>query len=212
MAADAYLYIEGIKGESADANHAGWIEIASASWGVKQPRSATASTAGGHTAARCEHKSISLSKLSDLASPIPMQTCSAGRTIPKVRLEFMRADGDGKPTKYYEVELENVLIGSIDQVMHSGVGLRDSFTLKFGKVRWEYTQQRTSGGAGGNTAGGWDLSTNRSPEGVQSWRTHRSFSRRIHAGTSCSRRLPKKRATTSMERRLEDSSSTLTLP
>jgi hypothetical protein len=45
MAVDAYLQIDGIKGESADSNHVGWIEITSASWGVKQPRSATASTA-----------------------------------------------------------------------------------------------------------------------------------------------------------------------
>jgi len=161
MAVDAYLFIEGVKGESTDSNHVGWIEITNASWGVKQPRSATASTAGGHTAERCEHKSIALSKLADLASPILMQTCSAGRTIPKARLEFMRADSDGKPIKYYEVELENVIIGSIDQVMHGGTGLHDSFTLKFSKVRWKYTQQRISGGVGGNTAGGWCLSTNR---------------------------------------------------
>lgn len=158
---DAYLQIDGLKGESADSNHTGWIELTSASFGVKQPRSATASTAGGHTAERCEHKSISLSKLTDLASPILMQLCSAGRTIPKARLEFMRADSDGKPIKYYEVELENVLIGSIDQVMHGGIGLHDNFTLKFSKVRWKYTQQKISGGAGGNTSGGWDLSTNR---------------------------------------------------
>ena len=50
MAVDAYLNIDGIKGESADSAHPGWIEITSASWGVTQPRSATASTAGGHTA------------------------------------------------------------------------------------------------------------------------------------------------------------------
>lgn len=161
MAVDAYLQIEGIKGESADSNHVGWIEITSASFGVKQPRSATASTAGGHTAERCEHKSISLSKLADLSSPILMQTCSMGKTIPKVKLEFMRADSDGKPIKYYEVELDNVIIGSIDQIMHGGTGLHDSFTLKFSKVKWKYTQQKITGGVGGNTMGGWDLNTNR---------------------------------------------------
>jgi type VI secretion system secreted protein Hcp len=161
MAIDVYLSIDGIKGESSDAGHTGWIECTSAQWGVKQPKSATASTAGGHSAERCEHKSIAITKLADLSSPILMQTCSAGRTIPKARLEFMRADGDGKPVKYYEVELENVLIGSVDQSVHQGVGLQDSVTIKFGKVRWKYTQQKISGGAGGNTAGGWDLSTNR---------------------------------------------------
>jgi type VI secretion system secreted protein Hcp len=161
MAVDAYLQIDGVKGESADSNHIGWIEITNASWGIKQPRSATASTAGGHTAERCEHKTISLSKIADLASPILMQTCSAGRTWPKVRLEFMRADSDGKPIKYYEVELDHVIVASIDQVMHGGGSLYDNFTLRYSKVKWKYTQQKISGGAGGNTSGGWDLSTNR---------------------------------------------------
>jgi len=28
-------------------------------------------------------------------------------------------------------------------------------------VRWKYTQQKISGGSGGNTSGGWDLASNR---------------------------------------------------
>lgn len=86
MAIDVYLQIDGIKGESADSNHQGWIELTSASWGVIQPRSATASTAGGHTAERCEHRSLAVTKLADLASPILMQTCSMGKTIRKQSL------------------------------------------------------------------------------------------------------------------------------
>ena len=161
MAIDAYLQIDGIKGESLDSAHNGWIEVTSAHWGVVQPRSATASTGGGHTAERCEHRTLSLSKVVDLSSPILMQTCSMGKTIPKAKLEFMRADGDGKPVKYYEVELENVLIANIDQVMSNGGLLQDEIGLRFSKVKWKYTQQKIGGGAGGNTAGGWDLACNR---------------------------------------------------
>ena len=73
----------------------------------------------------------------------------------------MRADSDGKPVKYYEVELENVLIGGVNQAAHEGGILQDALVLKLSKVRWKYTQQKISGGAGGNTAGGWDLATNR---------------------------------------------------
>lgn len=90
-----------------------------------------------------------------------MQMCSAGKTLPKAKLEFMRADSDGKPVKYYEVELENVLIGSITQSVHEGGLMHDQIGLKFSKVKWKYTQQKISGGSGGNTAGGWDLATNR---------------------------------------------------
>lgn len=37
-----------------------------------------------------------------------------GKTIPKAKFEFMRADGDGKPICYYTVELENVMISGVN--------------------------------------------------------------------------------------------------
>ena len=48
MAIDVYLQIDGIKGESSDSAHQGWIEISSAHMGVTQPRSATASRSFSH--------------------------------------------------------------------------------------------------------------------------------------------------------------------
>jgi type VI secretion system secreted protein Hcp len=157
MAIDAYLQIDGIKGESTDSAHQGWIELASAHWGVTQPRSSSVSTAGGHTAGHCEHRTLSVCKLADLASPVLMQYCAMGKTIPKARLEFMRADGDGKRVKYYQVELENVMLSHMDQVMRDGAVLQDEIGLCFSKVKWSYTQQKIAGGAGGSTTGGWDL-------------------------------------------------------
>jgi len=161
MAIDVYLQIDGIKGESMDDKHKDWIECTSVSWGVTQPRSATASTGGGHTAERCEHQEIALTKLADLASPILLQTCSAGKTIPKAKLEFMRADGQGERIKYFEIELENVLIGGISPSVAEGSIIQEQVGLKFSKIKWKYTQQKVTGGAGGNTSGGWDLAANK---------------------------------------------------
>ena len=161
MAIDAYLQIEGIKGESNDDKHKDWIECTSAVWSVLQPKTATASTGGGHTAERCEHGDLVITKLADLSSPVLLQTCSSGKTIPKAKLEFMRADGQGQRVKYYEVELENVLIGAVVPSLQAGQLLTEHVSLKYAKVKWKYTQQKVAGGAGGNVAGGWDLSTNR---------------------------------------------------
>jgi type VI secretion system secreted protein Hcp len=161
MAIDVYLQIDGIKGESQDSMHQDWIELISAQWGVTQPRSTTASTAGGHTAERCEHRTLALSKLADLASPMLMQHCSMGKTIPKAKVEFMRADGDGNRVKYYQVELENVVIANMEQMVSQGNILHDNIGLRFSKVKWSYTQQKIGGGAGGNTSGSWDLAANK---------------------------------------------------
>lgn len=161
MAIDVYLQIDGIKGESTDDKHKDWLECSSVTWGIHQPKSATSSTGGGHTAERAELSEITFTKLADLSSPILMQHCAMGKTIPKAKLEFMRADGQGERIKYFEIELDNVLIGHIEPSIHPGDILAEHVGLKFSKVKWKYTQQKISGGSGGNTAGGWDLAANK---------------------------------------------------
>jgi type VI secretion system secreted protein Hcp len=160
MAADFYLQLDGIKGESADSRHAGWIECTSINWSITQPKSATASTSGGHTAERAELSDITINKLVDLATPMLAQICACGKTIPKAKLEMMRADGNGEPIKYFEVELENVLIAYVAPHFAGGDIPGESLGLKFSKVKWKYTQQKIAGGSAGNTAGGWDLASN----------------------------------------------------
>lgn len=161
MAIDVYLHIEGIKGESRDDKHKDWIECASVNWGICQPRSATASTGGGHTAERAELQEITLSKVADLSSPILMQYCAMGKTLSKAKIEFMRADGEGIPIKYFEIELDNVLVGAITPGIEAGSILAEHVSLKFSKVKWKYTQQKIGGGSGGSTMGGWDLAANK---------------------------------------------------
>jgi type VI secretion system secreted protein Hcp len=161
MAIDVYLQIDGIKGESQDSKHQGWIECQSVHWGILQPKSATASTGGGHTAERAELKEVSFTKVADLASPILMQTCAMGKTLARAKFEFMRADGQGEPVKYFEIELENVLIGGIAPGIEPGTILDEHVSLKFSKIKWRYTQQKIGGGAGGSTVGGWDLAANK---------------------------------------------------
>ena len=161
MAIDVYLQIDGIKGESTDDTHKDWIEVSSVSFGVLQPRSATASSAGGHTSERCEHEDIVFSKLADLATPLLLEQCSMGKTIPKAKIDFMRADSDGKRVTYFNIELENVLISSVSPTVVEGNILKENLSLKYSQVKWKYVQQKISGGTGGNTAGGWNLSQNK---------------------------------------------------
>lgn len=162
MALDVYLQIDGIKGESQDDKHKDWIEVTGIHWGVYQPRSATASTSGGHTAERAELQDISFSKLADIASPLLAQLCAMGKTLPKAKLEFFRADGDGTRIKYFEMSLENVLIGMVKPHLGGDENfLSEIVNLKYSKITWKYTQQKIGGGAGGSTVGGWDLAANK---------------------------------------------------
>lgn len=161
MANDVYLQIDGIKGESTDHKHGGWIEVNHVQWGVHQPTSSTASTAGGLTAGRAELAELTFRKLADLSSLLLLQTCAAGKTIPKAKFEFFRADAQGERVKYFEISLEHLIIARVTP--HSGESgiIEENVALAYGKIKWSYTQQKVSGGCAGNTAGGWDCTTNK---------------------------------------------------
>jgi type VI secretion system secreted protein Hcp len=158
---DAYLKIEGINGESEDEKHKQWIEVSNVMYAVNQPRAETLSTAGGHTSGRAELYPITFNKLADIASPVLLQTCAAGKTIPKATFEFMRADGDGKPIPYFKIELENLMIANITPDSGGGGIISERVHLAYAKIRWSYTKQSIRGGAQGNTSGGWDCSANK---------------------------------------------------
>jgi type VI secretion system secreted protein Hcp len=73
----------------------------------------------------------------------------------------MRADGQGVRVKYFEVQLENVLIGHVSAAIQPGDIMAESIGLKFSKVKWKYAQQKIGGGVAGHTVGGWDLAANK---------------------------------------------------
>jgi type VI secretion system secreted protein Hcp len=158
---DAYLQIGDIKGESQDDKHRQWIEVANVAWGVTQPRATAISTAGGHTSGKAEVHEVVFDKLADIASPVLFQTCAMGKTIPKAKLEFFRADGDGARVKYFEIELENVMISNVTPNSGNGGIITEKVHLASSKFKCTYTQQKISGGAGGSTAGGWDSASNK---------------------------------------------------
>lgn len=159
MATDIYLYIEGIKGESRDAGHQGWLECDAVDWGVHQPASAIASSTG-RTLGRSHHNTIAIARQSDVATPILLQACCMGRTMPRATIEFMRADG-GTPLKYFVLELEHVLVCEVAPGVSEGQPMREYLALAFAKVRWNYAQQSLAGGMLGHTVGGWDLASNK---------------------------------------------------
>lgn len=78
---DAYLQIDGIKGESQDDRHKDWIEASSFSWGVT-PRPSTAAATG-----KVEPHDFQITKLIDKASPVLQRAALTGTPIPHATLE-----------------------------------------------------------------------------------------------------------------------------
>jgi len=161
MASDMFLKIDGIKGESTDADHKEWMEIDSFSWGVSQPASAVVSTAGGGTVGRASFGDLAVSKALDSATPNIALASASGQHIKEVIIELFRAAGD-KRVKYMEIKMEDAIISSLSLGGGSGGLPSESLTFNYAKINWTYTkQERAGGGGGGNVAAGWDLKTNK---------------------------------------------------
>ncbi|MDD1969111.1 type VI secretion system tube protein Hcp [Pseudomonas putida] len=159
---DIYIKFTGpdLKGESTDVDHGDWIEIESWKHSIRQPKSATASTAGGHTAERCEHDDMVFVKGMDVTSPQMYEAASGGTTYAEVTIDFMRSDGDDKRVKYMEIKLKNVIIASISPSTGAEGAPTETFALKYAAVEWKYTKQQIAGGQGGLTQGAWSLAKN----------------------------------------------------
>jgi len=160
MVSTIFCKIDGIKGESTDANHKDEMELLSFSHGVSQPRSATASTAGGGTTGRCNHTDFSIVKQLDSSSPVLNAQCCSGKHIASIVITLRRADGD-KSVPYMVYKLTDVVISSVSVGGGSDSVPTESVTFNYAKIEWEYTKQARAGGAGaGKTNGVWDLSKN----------------------------------------------------
>jgi type VI secretion system secreted protein Hcp len=143
-----------------DKDHAGWIEVDFWESTLKQPRSVTASTAGGHTSERTEHAPMVFYKDVDLTSPLLYQHLSGGTTFDEVAVEFFRADGEGNRVKYLEIKMKNVIISEIvSNAPESGFPY-EKFKLKYAAVQWKYSKQKVAGNLAGVTQGAWSLTKN----------------------------------------------------
>jgi type VI secretion system secreted protein Hcp len=157
-----YLKLSGpdLKGESADKDHDQWIEITSWNHSISQPKSGSASTAGGHTAERTEHGDMALVKDLDSSSPLLYQAVSGGTTFQTAQIEFFRDAGDGKRVKYLEIQLKNVLIARIVATIDGTALPSETLSLRYAAVQWKYQKQNIDGGQGGVTQGAWSLTKN----------------------------------------------------
>jgi len=162
MAFDAFIQLEGIKGESTDDKHKDWIEIQNYGFGASQSQSSTASSAGNLSSARVDIHNFTFTHNLDLASVKLFEYCCTGQHVPKVTVTLNRSGGD--KTKYMEYKMSDVLISSVsrggDTQANEDVPV-ECVTLAFGKLEMTYTKLGIDGKAAGNASAGWDLKANK---------------------------------------------------
>jgi len=157
MAADCFLKIEGIDGESEDANHKGEIEVLSWSWGASQPASMATGSGGG--SGKVNMQDFSFSFRNGKASPKLMLACAKGKHIKSAVFTCRKAGGDQE--EYLVFTLSDCIVSSYQTGGSGGEDLPiESLTLNFAKVEMQYKPQGSDGSLGSLVKTGWDLKTN----------------------------------------------------
>jgi type VI secretion system secreted protein Hcp len=186
---DAFLKLDGIKGESADAKHKGEIDIESFSWGLSQ--TGVSATGGGGGAGKVKVHDISFSKKTDASSPLLLLNCANGAHIKEANFVVRKAGGE--QLEYLKIKLTDVLVSSykphglaegaalpvamddwaaVPRISTTGAAAgvenpttdavpSEHFSLNFSKIEFSYQAQGADGKAqGGPIVAGWDVKGN----------------------------------------------------
>jgi type VI secretion system secreted protein Hcp len=157
---DAYfLKLDGIPGESLDAQHAGEIAVESWSWGASNPPAGGGAGGGGGAGKVQMHALVFTAPISS-ATPKLLQACASGQHVRSAVLSARRP-GAGQH-EFFVITLSDVLVTSYDvATREDGPGVIDRGSLQFGKVEIEYRPQAPDGSAGTPVKAGWDVAGNR---------------------------------------------------
>jgi type VI secretion system secreted protein Hcp len=129
---DMFLRLDGIQGDSADAKHAGHIDLAAFEWVMDRDFNSTGGPAFGEI-----HVSAALSK----ASPLLMHRMASGQVIPNGDLLLRRPE----QSDFYRLDLSNVTVGSYRVTSTNGVPVVEEFTLRFESLGLDYTWYDANG-------------------------------------------------------------------
>jgi len=158
MAADMFLKLEGVDGESKDDSHKKEIDVLAWSWGASQ--SGTGHTGGGSGAGKVSVQDVSVTKYVDSASHLLLLDCCNGQHIKKGTLVVRKAGAT--PLEYIKLTMEDIIVTHISTGGSGGEDrLTETVTLNFSKFKYEYTPQKADGSGDGTKETGWDIAANK---------------------------------------------------
>jgi len=153
-AADIFLELDGIKGESQDSIHKDAMEIMSWSWGASNQGSFHTGTGGG--TGKATFHDLTVTKNVDKASSSLWKSVSTGTHIAKGTLYVRKAGGD-KPLDYLTIEMTNIIITSL-QWGTGHVLVTENLSLNFEIFKITYSQQAATGSGDGTGDFGYNIS------------------------------------------------------
>ena len=161
MAADVFLNLEGIPGDSTDSKHKNQIEVLSFSSGVSMP-TGPRSFSGSAPNERASLSDMSITKVVDSSSPALFKAVCTGQNIASATLTVNRSDTKGGKIPYLVYKLKDVIMSSYQCSGSDGSGLPvESFSMNYAKISVEYQVTDVTGASKGAKVAGWDVALNK---------------------------------------------------
>jgi type VI secretion system secreted protein Hcp len=153
VAVQYFLKLDGIEGESKDAQHKGEIDVLSFGWGLTQAVLTTLEGVAG--TAKASFQDLHIVKRVDKASPRLFEACASGEHIKDAVLVSRRSGK--RPLEFLRYKLSGVIVSSY-QIGASAPGApTDQFSLNFRKIEVEHK----AGKAQPVVRAGWDVAANK---------------------------------------------------
>jgi type VI secretion system secreted protein Hcp len=159
--ADYFLKIDGIEGESSDAQHKNEIEVESFSWSEQHQGSGGGPHGGGGGAGRAVASAFQFTARVSKASPKLMLACATGHSSAHATLTA-RKSGQVQ-FEFLSIRFSDVQVSTYELSAAASNDLlpTDSFSLSFATLQMSYTVQQPNGSPGATVVEGFDFRNNR---------------------------------------------------
>ena len=152
-----FLALDGVNGESTDDRHKGEIELLS--WALGVSNAGSTHVGGGAGAGKASFTDLSITKVTDLATPALLTAVATGRHLRSGTLT-LRSPGqlrrEALRIALFDVQVTGCSIGASGLEVSSV----ETVTLTFGRIQLSYTAELPDGSDGPIGTFGWDLTKN----------------------------------------------------
>ena len=152
MAVDIFLRIDGITGESQDANFKGQIQLESFSFGAAH----VVSIGSGSGAGKLSFTPITVTKQADTTSPVLFLAVCEGTRFGSATVSFAQA---GTNAAYITFDLGTVIVSGITTSATIGVPV-ETITLVCESLKYTVVVRNSAGTVTNTVTDGWDVLKN----------------------------------------------------
>jgi type VI secretion system Hcp family effector len=146
-AASAFLFIEGIPGESVQEHYAGWIEVHDFEQRFGRDKADHDDLAG--------LDSLRIHKSLDKSTPLLFDALTRGAVYPRATLAFVLPRAD--EARFYQVELGNVSVAGVEVGGPASERPGEELVVVFEFIEWTYTEFDLRGNPLADHSAYWDL-------------------------------------------------------